>query len=351
MGKIKVAVAGVGNCCSALVQSIIFHKGNNIGLIHQEVGGMRPSDIEIVGAVDIDTRKVGQDLSEAIFAQPNVALKVCDVPSLGVKVVKGRVLDGADGVLKDLISVDDSPEVDIRRYLRDVGAEIFVNLLPTGCQRASEFYTDAAIHGGCAFINCTPSKIASDNRWVEAFEDKNLPLVGDDLMSQIGGTALHMGLLEFLSRRGVKVGKTYQLDIGGSMEAYGVLEDFRREEKRKVKSETIKHVLPAESEIATGTSDYVSFMKDRRTSYFYIEGRNTLGTDVVVDIYFRTYDGSNGAGMLLDVLRGVKMALDRRVGGQLTSISAYGFKNPPIRASIAEAQRWFEEFVSGSRKR
>jgi len=351
MGKTRVAVAGVGNCCSALVQSIIFHKDNDVGLIHQEVGGMRPSDIEIVGAIDIDSRKVGQDLSEAIFAQPNVALKVCDVQPLSVKVVKGPVLDGADGILKDLISVDGSPEVDVKRYLREVGAEILVNLLPTGCPKASEFYADAAIHGGCAFINCTPSKIASDNRWVEAFEDKNLPLVGDDLMSQIGGTAFHMGLLDFLNRRGVKVEKTYQLDIGGSMEAYGVLEDFRREEKRKVKSDTIKHALPEGSEVATGTSDYVSFMKDRRTSYFYIEGRNTLGTDVVVDIYFRTYDGSNGAGMLLDVLRGAKLALDRKVGGQLTSVSAYGFKNPPIHASIAEAQRWFEEFVSGARKR
>ena len=351
MGKARVAVVGVGNCCSALVQSIVFHKDNDVGLIHKEVGGIRPSDIEIVGAIDIDSRKVGRDLSEAIFAQPNVALKVCDVPPIGVNVVKGPVLDGADGILKDLISVDGSPPVDIKEYLREVGAEILVNLLPTGCPMASEFYADAAIHGGCGFINCTPSKIASDNRWVEAFEDTNLPLVGDDLMSQIGGTALHMGLLDFLKKRGVKVEKTYQLDIGGSMEAYGVLEDFRREEKRKVKSDTIKHALPAGSEVATGTSDYVSFMKDRRTSYFYIEGRNTLGTDVVVDIYFRTYDGSNGAGMLLDVLRGVKLALDRKVGGQMTSVSAYGFKNPPIHAPIAEAQRWFEEFVSGARKR
>jgi myo-inositol-1-phosphate synthase len=351
MGKIQVVVAGVGNCCSALLQSIIFHKDNDVGLIHKNVGGMRPSDIEIIGAVDIDSRKVGRDLSEAILAQPNVALKVCDVPHLGIKVIKGPILDGADGVLKDLIKVDDSTEENISKYLHDVGAEILVNLLPTGCQKASEFYADAAIHGGCAFINCTQSKIASDNRWIEAFEDKNLPLVGDDLMSQIGGTALHMGLLEFLSRRGVKVDKTYQLDIGGSMEAYGVLEDFRREEKRKVKSETIKQVLPAESKIATGTSDYVSFMKDRRTSYFYIEGRNTLGTDVIADIYLRTYDGSNGAGMLLDILRGVKLALNRRVGGQLTSISAYGFKNPPIHTSLTEAQRWFEEFISGSRKR
>lgn len=349
MSKIKVVVAGVGNCCSSLVQAIHLYKENEVGLMHEEVGGFRPSDIEVVGAIDIDSRKVGKDLSEAIFSEPNVALKVCNVPTLGVEVVKGEVLDGADGVLKDLICVDDSPPVDVKKYLEDKGGEILLNLLPTGAHEASRFYAKASLESGYAFINCTPTRIATDPALVNMFKNKRLPVLGDDLMSQIGGTALHMGLLEFLKSRGVRVEKTYQLDIGGSMEAYGILEDNRRDEKRRIKSETIRHLLPDESKIATGTSDFVGFMRDRRTSYFYIEGKNCLGTDVIMDIYLRTYDGANGAGMLLDIIRGTKIALQRGVYGQIISLSAYGFKNPPVRCPISEGRRWFEEFITGRR--
>lgn len=349
MKSINIAIAGVGNCCSALVQSILYYKVLNPGLIHREVGGFLPSDIKIVGALDIDARKVGKDLSEAIFAQPNVAPKMFDVPPLGVKVAKGRVLDGVEGVLKDLISVDRTPEVDVPAYLRTVGAEIFVNLLPTGCPKASEFYAQASLEAGCAFINCTPARIATEENWIRSFEAKGLPVVGDDLLSQLGGTALHMGLLDLFNKRGVNVDKTYQLDIGGSMEAYGVLEDFRREEKRKVKADAIRQVLPPESQVATGTSDYVSFMKDKRTSYFYIHGLQCLGSEVVVDIYLRTQDGSNGAGMLLDVVRGVKLALTRKIRGSVPSVSTYGFKSSVVRSSITVAQERFEEFSAGER--
>jgi myo-inositol-1-phosphate synthase len=349
MKTINIAIAGVGNCCSALVQSILYHRGGNIGLIHKEVGGFLPSDIKIVGALDIDSRKVGKDLSDAIFAEPNVAPKVLDISNLGVKVVKGPVLDGAEGVLRDLISVDKSPEVDVPKYLRSVGAEMLVNLLPTGCPKASAFYAKSSLEAGCAFINCTPTKIATDDDWIKSFEAKGLPIVGDDLLSQLGGTALHMGLLDLFNKRGISIDKTYQLDIGGSMEAYGVLEDFRREEKRKVKADAIKQVLPPESQVATGTSDYVGFMKDKRTSYFYIHGIQCLGSEVVVDIYYRTQDSSNGAGMLLDVVRGVKLALSRKIRGSVPSVSAYGFKSPVLRASLTEAQKWFEEFSAGER--
>ncbi len=349
MGKIKIAVVGVGNCSSALVQSTLYHKENHSGLIHPVVGGYSPSDISVVAAFDIDSRKVGRDLSNAIFAAPNVAQKFCGVPELGTVVVKGPVLDGADGVLKELIKVDQSKEVDVTEYLTRAGCEIVVCLLPTGCTKAAEYYASCAAEAGCAFVNCTPSRIACDERWVDTFEGKSLPLVGDDLMSQIGGTAFHMGLLDLLKQRGVRIDNTYQLDIGGSMEAFGVLEDFRRESKRKVKADAIKQFLPAESEVATGTSDFVEFMKDRRTSYFYIEGNAALGSDVVIDIYLRTVDSSNGAGALLDIIRAVKVALDRRVGGPLISVSAYGFKSPPVCAPLQESQRWFDEFVAGAR--
>ncbi|MBC7127881.1 MAG: inositol-3-phosphate synthase [Candidatus Methanosuratus sp.] len=351
MSKIKVVVAGVGNCCSALVQSIHYHAENPRGLMNYDLGGFKPSDIQVVGGIDIDSRKVGRDLSEAIFAEPNVAPKFCNPPPAGVVVVKGPMLDGADGVLKDVIKVDDSPPVDVPSYLEQLDAEILLCLLPTGAQKAVEFYADSALKAGYAFVNCTPAKIASDNRWVESFEDRGLPLAGDDLMSQMGGTVFHMGVLDFLAKRGVDVTKTYQLDIGGTVEAYGVLEDFRREEKRKIKSEAIKQVLPTDSKVATGTSDYVGFMRDCRTGYFYVEGKNCLGSDVIIDIYLRTHDSANGAGILLDVIRGVKIAIDRGIGGQLTSVSSYGFKNPPIRSPLNESMEWFMSFVKGERKR
>jgi myo-inositol-1-phosphate synthase len=351
MRKIKVAVAGVGNCCSALMQSTLYYRNNKSGLLHNEIGGMLPSDIEIVDAFDIDSRKVGKDLSEAIFAQPNVAPKVLDVPQSGIKVKKGEVLDGASGVLKELIAVDPTPAADIVKHLKSVEAEMLINLLPTGCQKASEFYANAALEAGCAFVNCTPAKISNDPAWAKSFESRGLPIVGDDLLSQLGGTALHMGLLDLFNKRGILVDKTYQLDIGGSMEAYGVLEDFRREEKRKVKADAIKQVLPPESQVATGTSDFVSFMKDRRTSYFFLHGIGCLGSEVVVDIFFRTQDSSNGAGMLLDVIRGVKLALDRKIGGDVPSISAYGFKSTSNPTSVTEAQNVFNEFIQGKRSR
>jgi myo-inositol-1-phosphate synthase len=299
MGRIKVAIAGVGNCSSALLQSVLYYRKAGQGLIHDDLGGYKVTDIEIVGALDIDSRKVGKDLSQAIFAEPNVAPDVVKVPDQSLTVAMGEVFDGADGVLKELIRVSGAKPVDVASYLKGKKAEMLINLLPTGARKASEHYAKAALDAGCAFVNCTPAKIATDKRWVKAFASSGLPIVGDDLMSQLGGTALHMGLLDLFAKRGVAIDKTYQLDIGGSMEAYGVLEDYRREEKRKVKSDAIRQVLPKGSKVATGTSDFVAFMKDKRTSYFFIHGSNCLGSEMVVDIYFRTQDSSNGAGMLL----------------------------------------------------
>ena len=345
--SIKVAIVGVGNCCSSLVQAINFYKNNDIGIIHMDIGGYKPYDIEIVGAIDIDERKVGKDLSEAIFSKPNVTQKFIDIPYMNIKVVKGEVLDGANGILKDLIIVSNEPSVNIEDYLKSINAEILLNLLPSGAKKASEFYAEQAIKAKCAFINCTTTKIASDINWNNKFKENRLPLVGDDLMSQIGGTIFHLGLIEFLNSRGVKIEKTYQLDIGGSMEAYGILEEERKEEKRNIKTQLIESILPKDSKITTGTSDYVEFMKDKRTSYFYIEGKNCLGSNVIIDIYLRTNDGPNGAGILLDIIRATKLALDRKLSGSILSICAYGFKNPPIKYSVSQARQLFEDFIKG----
>ncbi|MCX8169770.1 MAG: hypothetical protein N3D72_01635, partial [Candidatus Methanomethyliaceae archaeon] len=216
--------------------------------------------------------------------------KLCEVPYLNVEVVKGPVLDGADGILKDLILISDSQPVNIEEYLKSINAEILINLLPTGAKKATEFYAESALRSKCAFINCTPTSIASNEFWSKKFKEFGLPLIGDDLMSQIGGTALHLGIIEFLKSRGVHIEKTYQLDISGSMEAYGILEDFRREEKRRIKSQLIESLLPEGSKVTTGTSDFVKFMNDRRTSYFYIEGKYCLGSNLILDIYLRTND-------------------------------------------------------------
>ncbi|RZN55230.1 MAG: inositol-3-phosphate synthase [Candidatus Methanomethylicota archaeon] len=345
--SIKVAIVGVGNCCCSLVQAINFYKNSDIGIMHMDIGGYKPYDIEIVGAIDIDKRKVGKDLSEAIFSKPNVTKKFIDVPYMNVKVVKGEVLDGTSGILKDLIIVSNEPSVDIEDYLKSINAEILVNLLPTGAKKASEFYAEKAIKAKCAFINCTTTKIASDINWNNKFKENGLPLIGDDLMSQIGGTVFHLGLIEFLNSRGVKIEKTYQLDIGGSMEAYGILEEERKEEKRNIKTQIIENLLPKDSKITTGTSDFVEFMKDRRTSYFYIEGRNCLGSDVIIDIYLRTNDGPNGAGILLDIIRATKLALERKLSGSILSICAYGFKNPPVKYSVSQSRKLFEDFIGG----
>jgi len=349
MGRIKVAVAGVGNCSSALLQSILYYKKGEGGLIHEEIGGYKAADIEIVGALDIDSRKVGQDISRAIFADPNVAPQVMEVPKQGVTVAMGKVLDGTDGVLKELIQVSGAKPVEAASYLKEKRAEMLINLLPTGATKASEYYAKAALDAGCAFVNCTPAKIATDKAWAKSFSAAGLPLIGDDLMSQLGGTALHMGLLDLFAKRGIAIDKTYQLDIGGSMEAYGVLEDYRREEKRKVKSDAIRQSLPEKTRVATGTSDYVAFMKDRRTSYFFIHGAGCLGSEVVVDIYFRTQDSSNGAGMLLDIIRGVRVAMDRKLKGPVDSISSYGFKSSPSRTTLTGSQAAFEGFIAGKR--
>jgi myo-inositol-1-phosphate synthase len=203
MGRIKVAIAGVGNCSSALLQSILYYKKAGDGLIHNELGGYKVTDIEIVGALDIDLRKVGKDLSKAIFAEPNVAPEVVKVPEQGVTVAMGEVLDGANGVLAELIKIDGSKPVDVSSYLKSKKAELFINLLPTGATKASEYYAKAALDAGCAFVNCTPAKIATDKKWIKSFTAAGLPLVGDDLMSQLGGTALHMGLLDLFAKRGV----------------------------------------------------------------------------------------------------------------------------------------------------
>lgn len=350
--KIRTAVVGVGNCCSALVQGVTYYSKRTPNVFqHREIGGYLPSDIEFVAAFDIDSRKVNRDLSEAIFSRPNNAPKSCDIPGLNVRVSKGPVLDGTSGPLSEIFEVSPEPETDISRILTLANAEVVVNFLPTGCDRASMFYMEEALNAGCGFINATPTPMASESKICTVFEKSSLPIAGDDVMSQIGGTILHKNLLEFLAMRGIKILNSYQLDVGGGAENLNTLDEDRKALKGRIKSSAVKGPASYDAQIVTGTTDYVDFMNNRRASYFWIEGQYYLDTEVQIDLCLRSMDAPNSGTIIIDSVRAAKLALDRRIGGPLTSLSAYAFKNPPVRASILEAQNWFKEFIDGRRER
>ncbi len=355
MAKIKVALVGVGNCASALVQGIQFYKEienkeEALGLRHLYLGGYNPHDIEFVCAFDIEERKVGKDLSKAIFALPNNTLKFADVPQLNVPVLKGPVLDGVGAYLKEIVKVSLSPESNVTQKLRESKAEIVLNLLPSGATKASRWYAEHAVQAGCAFINATPSLVAGDAAWNRRFEDVGLPLIGDDLMDQVGATILHKTLLKLLSDRGVRISETYQLDVGGGTESLDTLERTR-EVKRTMKTKSVETTLPYKAAVVAGSTDYVDFLENRRDSFFWIQGLYFGRVPMRLDMRLSTVDAPNAGSVLFDVIRATKIALDRKVAGALLSVSAYAFKHPPQLLPLDVAEQWFEEFISGKRER
>lgn len=354
MPSIKVALVGVGNCASAFIQGLQYYKNFEsgdecIGLRNLILGGYHPRDIQIVAAFDIDGRKVGKDLGEAIFAPPNNAPKMVDVAPTGLIVHKGPVLDGVGEYTKDVVQVSSLPEADVAQVLRESGAEILVNLLPSGAVKASEWYATQSLKAGCAFVNATPSFIASRSDWARRFEDAGLPVVGDDLIDQVGATALHKTLLQLLSRHGVRITETYQLDVGGGTESLDTLERTRNL-KRTVKTETVKAALPYKAEVVAGSTDYVDFLQNRRDSFFWIKGLYFCGAPMQIDMRLSTIDAPNAGSVLLDVIRAVKIALNRKLKGAILPICAYAFKHPPQLLSMEVAEKMFEEFITmGSR--
>ncbi len=354
MNGIKVALIGIGNCASALVQGVEHYKNakatqENIGLGHPDFAGYHISDIEFVAAFDVVDSKVDTDLSKAIFAEPNNVMRFAEVPNTGIKVQKGEEHDGVDKMLKALVTVSSKNSVDVVKVLKDSGAEIVVNMLPGSAEEATKFYAQAALDAGCAFINGTPIPIASDPEWSKKFEEKNLPLVGDDIQDQLGSTVLHRSILQLLVARGVKVDKSYQLDVGGGAESLD--SHYRgRMRKRGIKSSAIGQDLPYDAPLVAGSSDYVPFMDNARDSFFYIHGRQFGGAPIKIDIRMEVTDGPNAGPILIDSIRGTKLALKRGIGGALESISAYGFKMPPTPTDMYRAERWVEEFLLGKRK-
>jgi myo-inositol-1-phosphate synthase len=348
MPTVKVALVGVGNCASAFVQGLSYYgktETDCTGLRNPKIAGLSANDLQVVAAFDVDDRKVGKDLAEAIFAKPNNSPKIANVPKTGVKVNKGPLLDGVGESTKNVVQVSGEPDSDVVKILKESGAEIMLNLLPSGAAQASRWYAEEALMAGCGFVNATPNFIASDEAWAKRFAVAGLPLVGDDLVDQIGSTALHKTLLQLLTASGVKINETYQLDVGGGTESMDTM-DRTRDAKRAIKTESVSASLPYKADVVAGSTDYVDFLQNNRDSYFWISGVYFGNAPMRIDLKFSTVDAPNAGSVLFDVVRAVKLALDKKQSGALEPICAYGFKHPPQMLPLEQAEEEFKRFVA-----
>jgi myo-inositol-1-phosphate synthase len=366
MDAIKIAVAGVGNCASSLLQGINYYRDkrseDTIGLMHWDIGGFRPFDIEVVAAFDIDRRKVGKDVGEAIFSPPNCTTVFSpDIPSTGTIVQMGQVLDGVSEHMKDYdekytFAVSDSPQLshdDIIKVLRESGAEILLNYMPVGSEEATRFYAGCALDAGVGFINNMPVFIASDEAWAKRFFDRNLPIIGDDVKSQLGATITHRVLTDLFKKRGVKLERTYQLNTGGNTDFLNMLNRARTLSKKISKTEAVQAVAAHRLEndnIHIGPSDYVAWQKDNKVCFIRMEG--SIFGDVPMDLELRlsVEDSPNSGGVAIDAIRCVKLALLRGIGGALEGPSSYFCKHPPRQFTDDEAFQRTERFISGERE-
>ena len=353
--KIRVVIVGVGNCASALVQGTEYYKirgeDDSVGLTSYSLGGYEPSDIEFVAAFDVNAKKVGKDLSEAIFEKPNNTIKITDVPRLGVKVQKGRILDGIGKYLKDVVPVDKAEPTEVSDIISDVQADIVVNYLPVGSGEATRFYAEQAIAAKTAFVNAMPVFIASNEEWEQKFSKASLPVAGDDVMSQLGATVLHKTIVKLCVDRGVKVDETYQLNLGGDTDFLNMLEESRLVDKRESKTSAVRAMAPYEVPTRIGPSDYVDFLDNDKICYIYLKGRYFGNIPLTIDLKLHVVDAYNSAGIMIDAIRGTALALERGVSGSLISVSSYCFKHPPQQLPYEEAKRRFIEFVEGKRER
>jgi len=349
MPRVKVALAGVGNCASAFIQGLLYYskfekEEDCVGLRNPILGGMVPKDIQVVAAFDVDTRKVGKDLNEAIFAEPNSAPKTVEVKPTGVKVEKSPLLDGLGRQTKNFVQVSNAVDANVSAVLKAAKAEVLVNLLPSGATKASEWYAEQALTSGCAFVNATPNFIASSQSWAKRFEQAKLPLAGDDLVDQVGSTALHKTLLQLLSKNGARIIETYQLDVGGGTESLDTL-DRSRDTKRIIKTQSVESAIPYKAEVVAGSTDYVDFLKNKRDSYFWISGTYFCNAPMQIDLKFSTVDAPNAGSVLFDVVRAARIALDKKLGGAILPICAYAFKRPPQNTGLEESVANFEHFI------
>lgn len=354
---IRVAIAGVGNCAAALVQGVEFYRNAESndeipGVMHAYFGDYHIRDIEFVGALDVNTNKIGKDLSEAIHVEPNSCAKFSEVPFLGVKVLPGPISDGVASHMLEAFHVNPNFQpVNVVDFLNDSGAEILINFLPVGSLKATMLYAQACIDAGSAFINCIPEFIASDPVWASKFADSGLPVAGDDIKSQIGATILHRVLAKLYFDRGIHLDSTYQLNIGGNTDFQNMTVEDRLKTKRVSKTEAVKSLIPYDVPTRIGPSDYVPFLKDKKICYIRINGRGFGDLPVSLDAKLDVNDSPNSGGVVIDVIRAMKIALDRGISGPLNSISCYAFKHPPIQVPDNVARDWVEEYISGKRER
>ncbi len=351
--KVRVAVIGVGNCASSLVQGVEYYKNAAEtdfipGLMHVNLGGYHISDIEFSAAIDIDEQKIGKDLSEAIFSGPNNTYKFADVPAKGVKVVRGMTHDGLGKYLSLVITKAPGPTADIVNILRDTGTDVVINYLPVGSETATKWYVEQVLQAGCGFVNCIPVFIGREQYWRERFEAERLPIVGDDIKSQVGATIVHRTLARLFRERGVKLERTMQLNVGGNTDFYNMLERDRLESKKISKTNAVTSQLDYDigaNNVHIGPSDYVAWLTDRKWAYIRLEGRTFGDVPLNVELKLEVWDSPNSAGVVIDALRCAKLAKDAGLGGALLGPSAYFMKSPAVQYTDEQARLMTEEFI------
>ena len=355
MSKIRVAIVGVGNCASSLVQGVTHYADTEPtdtvgGLMHVQFGDYHISDIEFVAAFDVDAAKVGLDLADAINASENNTIRIADVAPTGVAVQRGVTLDGFGKYYHETVEESAQPPVDVVEALKDAEVDVVVSYLPVGSEEADRFYAQCAIDAGCAFVNCLPVFIASDPQWARKFTDAGLPIVGDDVKSQIGATITHRVLARLFEERGVTIDRTYQLNVGGNMDFKNMLERERLISKKISKTQAVTSNVDKEFEardIHVGPSDYVGWLDDRKFAFVRLEGHNFGGAPVSLEYKLEVWDSPNSAGVVIDAIRAAKIGLDRGIGGPLLSPSSFFMKSPPEQRHDEYAMASTEDFIAG----
>ncbi|WP_182546449.1 inositol-3-phosphate synthase [Halosaccharopolyspora lacisalsi] len=358
-GAVRVAVVGVGNCAASLVQGVQYYADTDPatrvpGLMHVDFGGYHVRDLEFVAAFDVDAKKVGRDLSEAVVASENNTIKITDVPPLGVTVRRGHTLDGLGQYYGDTIDESDDEPVDVVAALRETEADVLVSYLPVGSEDADRFYAQAAIDAGVAFVNALPVFIASDPEWARKFTDAGVPIIGDDIKSQIGATITHRVLAKLFEDRGVYVDRTMQLNVGGNMDFLNMKEPERLETKKTSKTQSVTSQVDRDLDkrnVHIGPSDYVPWLDDRKWAYIRLEGRAFGDVPLNLEYKLEVWDSPNSAGIIIDAIRAAKIATDRGIGGPVSAPSAYFMKSPPEQSSDSDAYQAVEDFIAGDSER
>ncbi|MFI6604364.1 inositol-3-phosphate synthase [Nonomuraea sp. NPDC050536] len=359
MGSVRVAIVGVGNCAASLVQGVHFYKDADPdtrvpGLMHVKFGDYHVGDVEIVAAFDVDAKKVGHDVSEAIFASENNTIKFADVPPTGVIVHRGHTFDGLGEYYREIVEESDETPVDVVKVLKDAQVDVLVSYLPVGSEEADRFYAQCAIDAKVAFVNALPVFIASDPEWAEKFTEAGVPIVGDDIKSQVGATITHRVLAKLFEDRGVELLRTYQLNFGGNMDFMNMLERKRLQSKKISKTQSVTSQIPHEmrkADVHIGPSDHVPWLDDRKWAYIRLEGRSFGDTPLNLEYKLEVWDSPNSAGIIIDAVRAAKIALDRGIAGPILSASSYFMKSPPVQHSDDDAREYVEKFIRGEVER